>query len=86
VFVVNLGFDATDDGIRAHFQTAGDVVVGVDGVTHARDYKGKSRGYAYVTFTTAAAATAAVSSLHLSKLAGYVVQHHVTPFRVAPHT
>jgi RNA recognition motif-containing protein len=57
LFVGNLPYDATEDEIRAHFSTAGNVsnvFVPVDRET------GKKRGFAFVEFNDAAAAQEAI--------------------------
>ena len=53
LYVGNLAFDATEDGIRQHFATCGDVV----GVSVMMDREtGRSRGFAFVEMASADAA------------------------------
>ena len=67
LFVGNLPYDATEEEIRSHFSTAGNVLnvfVPVDRET------GRKRGFAFVEFSDAAAATEAIRLFHSQPFKG----------------
>lgn len=67
IFVGNLDFSATEDSLRALFETYG-TVERVNVVTD-RD-TGRSRGFAFIEMTDAAEADRAMSALNGSNLGG----------------
>jgi len=70
VFVGSLSWSTTNDGLAAHFATAGTVTkadVLMDKMT------GKSKGFGFVEFATEAEAQAAVDKLNQSELDGRTI-------------
>lgn len=71
LFVGGLSWDTTDDSLRASFEPYGEVTDAK--VITDRD-TGRSRGFAFVTFSDNAAATAAMAALDGAMLDGRTVR------------
>jgi multiple RNA-binding domain-containing protein 1 len=75
VFVKNLNFSTTSDRLRQHCATFGIPAKAASIVTHkGGDNNGQSRGYGFVEFESAAAASQALLKLHGSKLDGHSLE------------
>ena len=67
LFVGNLSFNATSDGLRTAFSAHGDVT---DAAVITDRETGRSRGFGFVTMSTPAAAQAAITALNGASLDG----------------
>lgn len=69
-FVLNVGWDTSEDDLTKHFEGCG----AIREVRHIRNYKGFSKGFAYVEFDSKACVAEAVKTLDGVKLKGRVLQ------------
>tara|TARA_Y100000588_G_C14255338_1_gene925184 strand:- start:409 stop:657 length:249 start_codon:yes stop_codon:yes gene_type:complete len=70
VYVGNLPFKISDDDLKAHFSSAGNVI----GVTHIRDRaSGRSNGCGFVEMENNVAKNSAVEKLNGSELEGRTI-------------
>lgn len=70
IYVGNLSYATTEDGLRTEFQKHGTV----DEVTIVVDrFTGRSRGFAFVTMSNSAEANAAIAALNGKELDGRTV-------------
>jgi multiple RNA-binding domain-containing protein 1 len=75
VFVKNLSFATTSEGLRQHCQVLGIPAKAASVVTHkGGDKNGQSRGYGFVEFESSAVAFKAVAKLDSSKLDGHSLE------------
>lgn len=83
LYVGNLSYDATTDGLRACFAEFGDVTD-----THVvKDREtGRGRGFAFVTMTTEVEATQAVSQLNGAMFEGRPLRVNIAEERLPART
>lgn len=80
LYVGNLSYDTTSDALRACFAEFGEVTE--SHVVTDRE-TGRARGFAFVTMSTAADATAAVAGLNGAMLDGRAMRVNVAEARTA---
>jgi cold-inducible RNA-binding protein len=71
LYVGNLSYDTTDDGLREAFESVGPVR---DATVMTDRYSGRSRGFGFVEMETEEAATEAVAQLNETVLDGRTIR------------